>query len=76
MVMTGVVVSGGSLAIIADTIGDSTTVQIGLVGGLCLGVFYAGATLQKLKDGQSATNRRLDRIERRLDIAGKDREEK
>ena len=70
--MGAAVAGGGLVTALAETIGDSTTVQISVVGGLVIGVFYAGATLQKLKDGQKATNARLSRIERKLKISAKD----
>jgi len=62
-------IGGGLATMLAEVnIGDSTTIQIGLVGGLVVGVFFAGCTLQKLKDGQRAANKRLSRIERKLQI--------
>lgn len=68
LVTTGVVVSGTLGTILAQTvIGDSTGLQIGLVGGLLIGVFWAGRQMQSLKDGQRNMGRRLKRIEDRLD---------
>jgi hypothetical protein len=37
------------------------------VGGLLIGVFWAGRQMQSLKDGQRNMGRRLKRIEDRMD---------
>ena len=66
--MCGAVMGGGIMAMLAESLTDSTTIQIGLVGGIAVGVFYAGAALQKLKDGQRQANARLSRIEKKLNI--------
>jgi FtsH-binding integral membrane protein len=69
LVTTGVVVAGSLATILAQTvIGDSTGLQIGLVGGLLIGVFWAGRQMQRITDGQKQTHRRLLRIERKLHI--------
>jgi hypothetical protein len=68
LVTTGVVVAGSLGTLLAQTvIGDSTGLQIGLVGGLLIGVFWAGRQMQSLKDGQRNMGRRLKRIEDRMD---------
>jgi hypothetical protein len=68
LVTTGVVVAGSLATFMAQTvIGDSTGLQIGLVGGLLIGVFWAGRQMQSLKDGQRNMAWRLKRIEDRMD---------
>ncbi len=68
LVTTGIVTAGYAGTMLAQTvIGDSTGLQIGLVGGLLIGVFWAGRQMQSLKDGQRNMGRRLERIETRLD---------
>ena len=51
LAMTGASVGGGLVTMgVADVIGDDTSVKIGLVGGLIVAVFYAGATFRGMKD--------------------------
>ena len=62
-------VGGGILAEGAQiTLGSTTPIELGVVIGFVVGVFYAGRTLQKIVDGQKQTHRRLVRIERKLHI--------
>jgi len=71
--MLAVFALGGVGTMLAEAaIGESTTITLGLVGGLLIGVFRAGSALQKMKDGLKVANSRLDRIEKKLKIDGAD----
>jgi len=62
-------VGGGLLAQGAQaTLGSTTPIELGVVIGFVVGVFYAGRMLQRILDGQKQTHRRLVRIERKLHI--------
>ena len=44
--------AGGGIAsvVLADAIGQNTTVELGIVGGICVGIFWAGGTFRGIKD--------------------------
>ena len=68
MLGSGLAVRGAEL--LADaTIGNSSSVELGVLAAACGGVWYLGRVLQRLQDGNKANGKRLSRIERKLGIS-------
>jgi len=50
--MLGCTVAGAGLTMLAEasTLGDDTNIKMGMAGGICVAVFYAGMTFKGMKD--------------------------